>query len=348
MRIVTGIDGGGSTTRAALVSTDGRVLGIGRAGPGNIHDIGREGVLANLGSALAEAWRRAGGTPAPTEAAFFGMASVVTGEEREVIRTIARELGVAPAARVGVDHDLRIALAGGLAGESGIVLIAGTGSSCYGRTGDGRSWKAGGWGSRLDDGGSSAYLGLQAMIAAVREYDGRGAATVMSSRVMEALDIHEMRQILGRVDAGGLTRQDIAALSRVVIGAASEGDGVAVEIIRRGVEELALLVETVARKLGWLEPTGTERVRVTVTGGLGQSGPVYREPLYEAIRRRVRGAKLIEPRLEPVGGAVMLAMDSLGESTDEGIVASLCKGGLASSTGGPEDRVVPRGRVSDA
>jgi len=62
------------------------------------------------------------------------MAGVVSDDDRTTIRQIAEQLRLAPPERIGVDHDIRIALAGGLAGQPGIALIVGTGSSCYGRT----------------------------------------------------------------------------------------------------------------------------------------------------------------------------------------------------------------------
>jgi N-acetylglucosamine kinase-like BadF-type ATPase len=57
-------------------------------------------------------------------------------------RRAALQLGDA----IHVDHDIRIALAGGLSGRPGIALIAGTGSSCFGMNaaGDAGSPAAGG------------------------------------------------------------------------------------------------------------------------------------------------------------------------------------------------------------
>jgi len=43
MRVVAGVDGGGTRTRAALVDESGRVLGLGEAGPSNYGDVGLAG-----------------------------------------------------------------------------------------------------------------------------------------------------------------------------------------------------------------------------------------------------------------------------------------------------------------
>ena len=54
---------------------------------------------------------------------------------RSFLESVLGMLGV----DVEVDIDLVAALAGGLAGDDGIALIAGTGSSCFGRDGTRRT-----------------------------------------------------------------------------------------------------------------------------------------------------------------------------------------------------------------
>ena len=147
MTIALGIDGGGTHTRAALLDSNGRLLGVGQSAAGNLHDVGEERLHAHVAEATRAAWSEAGEAPQEAAAAFFGMASVVTEVDRERVRRIGLELELAPDGRIEVDHDLRIALAAGLAGAPGIVVIAGTGSSCYGRSPAGETWMASGWGS---------------------------------------------------------------------------------------------------------------------------------------------------------------------------------------------------------
>ncbi len=120
----------------------------------------------------------------PVVAAALGIAGVATDGERGTVRAALDPLSLAPAGSVRIEHDLRIAQAGAFVGGPGIVLIAGTGSCCYGRAADGREWRAGGWGGRLDDGGSATALGLAAVRAAIRAGDGRGPATVLGERVV--------------------------------------------------------------------------------------------------------------------------------------------------------------------
>ena len=134
--IAIGVDGGGTHLRVAVATRQGEVLGIGKAGSGNYHNVGAEQFQSNLELALSLAWEASQLPPRQADAVFLGLGGVTTDEDRATIRSIVREVSLMPRDRIGVDHDLRIALMGGLAGEAGVVLIAGTGSSCYGRTAD--------------------------------------------------------------------------------------------------------------------------------------------------------------------------------------------------------------------
>ena len=154
MALYLGIDGGGTATRALLCDERGRVLGTGTGGVANHLHAGWDGAAESVRTAVSAARTATGLTPAPFSAVFLGMAATSSDDTRRRWRDLAHQFGFAARGEtIGVDHDIRIALAGGLAGRPGIALIAGTGSSCYGRNASGTTWQAGGWGSILDDGG---------------------------------------------------------------------------------------------------------------------------------------------------------------------------------------------------
>lgn len=310
--LVAGVDGGGTRTRVAVATAAGELLGIGEAGSGNLHDIGASALAENLDSAVAQAFEKAGRITQQLDAVFLGLGSIVTEEDRAAIRQIVAAAPWAPQSAIGVDHDLRIAHMGCLGGAPGIVLIAGTGSSCYGRDAEGRSWKSGGWGPLLDDLGSGHWLGRQAMIAAIRESDGRGPATSLSGAVLSELGVTTPLHLLHRVEMTGLSRAEIASLSRLVVDAAKQGDGVARAILDRGAAELADLAAAVAAKLGMADPRTA--VHVSATGGLVEAGEHFLAPLRSALAQRLPRAEFIPAKAPPVLGAVMLAAEMLRQT----------------------------------
>lgn len=323
-QIVIGVDGGGTCTRVALAKANGQLLGMGVSGVGNYHDVGIAQFRFNLNEALNLAWQNAELPRQKVSAAFLGLGSIVNEEDREVIRSVARDLSMAPDDKIGVHHDLSIALAGALPGQPGIVLIAGTGSSCYGQDVNGRTWQAGGWGPTLDDLGSSHWLGLQAMAATVREYDRRQKPTTLSARVLEALKIDTPSQILCRVEIEGITRTEVALLSPLVTEAADSGDEVARTILAEGVQELSRLVATVCRELDFAEQLKT--VPVAVTGGLTKAGPIFFDALGQAVRQNCPVCELVQPKCQPMIGALLKAIELLEVTPTTDILDNLALG----------------------
>lgn len=324
MIYVAGIDGGGTRTRCAIVDAYGNLAGVGYGGPSNYDDVGAEVAGANIAHALNDALCSLPSRTQPA-AIFFGMAGVVSAEDRATIVTIARRiecLAHLPHEQIGVDHDIKIALAGATCGQPGIVLIAGTGSSCYGENAAGESWRAGGWGFLVDDLGSSYYLGQQAIVVATQAYDGRGPATLLLDRIQQRLGLTDMNAIMRWMYVPAVNRSAIAALSPLVTAAADEGDAVAAAIIERGCTALAEMVAAVATRLGMAaSPTP-----VIAVGGLAQSGPLYAEPLKRAIQARYPHALIQSPTMSPVAGAGLLALRLAGIAPETALLNNLRAG----------------------
>lgn len=306
MKLFAGVDGGGTRTRVAVADSTGRLLGRGEAGLGNLHHATESEVREHLAAAFAAATTAAGGRTADLASVFFGMAGVTSEVTASRFRQLALDLGLGHA-RFGIDHDIRIALAGGLAGGPGIALIVGTGSSCYGRTADGRTWQTGGWGSLVADEGSGYDLGRQAIIASVRMSDGRLAPSALRDVVFRFLGVRNVSDILHRLYEQGIERNEIAALAPAVVNLAESGDVAALAILDTGARELAVMVAANHRCL----PTAPQP-SVVVTGGLGTAPTLYRTRVRDAIAREVPGVRLPEAALEPVLGAVLLALEQDG------------------------------------
>lgn len=305
-KYVVGVDGGGTKTQVIILNDEGRVCGTGISGSSNYDDLGAEGAQANIQIAVQNAAQEAGVSSSGFDAVFLGMAGVVSDKDRSVIHTIANNLNLAPSELIGVDHDCRTALAGGLSGRPGIVLITGTGSSCYGRNSQGEDWRSGGWGHLISDEGSGYWFGIQAMSAAVGAYDGRKPATPLVEQVMDALGIHEMNDIMHRIYVPGMSRAEIAALGPLVIEAANNNDAVALGFVRRGASDLAEAVLAVARKLGMSEGQS----ELALVGGLYKS-PLFSQSLRQAVHQRLPNCKITDAELGPALGACVLALQQL-------------------------------------
>src|SRR5947207_14994160 len=128
MRLYLGIDGGQSSTTALIGDENGRVLGVGLAGPCNhaAAGQGRRKFVAAMTESVNQAATAAGLSPTLAfDAACLGLSGGPDDKEALAKETIRAE-------RYLITHDAHIALAGATGGEPGIIVIAGTGSMVYG------------------------------------------------------------------------------------------------------------------------------------------------------------------------------------------------------------------------
>jgi N-acetylglucosamine kinase-like BadF-type ATPase len=189
------------------------------------------------------------------------------------------------------------------------VLVAGTGSACFGRNAKGNTWQAGGWGPILDDVGGGYWLGLRAIIAAVRAEDGRGPATELRNAVLGSTGAGSLREVLTQLQDGTLDRTKVAALASHVIGAARKRDTSSLVVVALGAAELAVMAAAVAKQTG----VASEPVEVVITGGVG-TDPTYGPVIEAATRKRLKSATFPKPEMSAAAGAVVLAVVNGGGS----------------------------------
>ncbi len=315
-RIFLGVDGGGTKTQAAICDETGLILGVGLGGASGIDSVGAAGALTGIGAAVAAARSQAGIIAAPFDGVFLGMAGVVAEADRDIVRGVANRLQLGD--KVDVDHDIRISLAGGLAGRPGIALIAGTGSSCFGMNAAGTRWQAGGWGHLISDEGSSYWFGWNAIRLAAGACDGRWQTTLLEP-VLRQLGIQDIADLHYRLYTQGIGKAEIAAIAPLVMAAAATGDAMAQQLIRQGMHELAQMVAAVARNLGW----AAAPCEVTLTGGLWRAGDTVLTPFRQALADLLPAARIVTPELPPVIGACVLALQAAGVVVDAAIAQRL-------------------------
>lgn len=265
---VVGIDGGGTKTDVQVMALDGTPLDNRVFGPLNRNGGSEEQVRAVLREVLV--WLDS----PPRRLLNCGMFCIGTagisnpGTEVLIRETLASGGYTGKLLLVG---DQETALCGALGRPAGIVLIAGTGSICFGRTEDGRTARCGGWGNKIDDEGGGYALGRDALTAIVRGQDGRGPKTMLTELVFHQLGIGSISELIQFIYAETTRKKEIASLAPLVGIAWEQRDEAAGEIVNRACDELALLAETVA---------DTMHLK---TGELALTGSVLNQNLY--IRR---------------------------------------------------------------
>jgi glucosamine kinase len=274
------IDGGGSATRARLTDARGTVLGTGAGGPSNLRlgaDIAWAAVLGASRTALGAAGL--GEAALARTNAGMGLAGACVGAARDAF--LARP---SPFARLVLETDAHVACLGAHAGAPGAVVIAGTGSVAH--VWDGSSGRQiGGWGFPISDGGSGAWIGLEAVRHGVTSLD-LAPPSPFAAAVLQALGGSAEEAVLWADRAGPA---DYAALVPLVLAAAADGDAAAEKILRRAAAHIDGLIAA-ATRLGATE--------IALLGGLADT---FR-PLLAAASQ----AHLVAPRGNALDGALRL------------------------------------------
>ncbi|HVR41672.1 MAG TPA: BadF/BadG/BcrA/BcrD ATPase family protein, partial [Thermoanaerobaculia bacterium] len=247
MTYFIGIDGGASKTSALVTDENGNALGRGVAGPSNHLRVGIEAATRNIERAMNIALVEAGIAIRNVEYAYCGIAGSDHPVHRQ--RVIDSLRIFFPNGNFIVDTDARVALTGAVGFGAGIVIIAGTGSVAFGRNESGESARAGGWGPTLGDEGSGFWIAREGLSAIVRAHDGRGFTTKMTDLLCREYEMCDAADLPRFVYATTTHADDIARYGKLVIEAASLGDGVARSIMERAGFELAECVLAVARRL---------------------------------------------------------------------------------------------------
>jgi N-acetylglucosamine kinase-like BadF-type ATPase len=307
MRWYLGIDGGGTHTRAVLVDAQGRVRGIGTAGPSNYHNLDIEAAAANLRAAAGEAWAQAGQAFSPAAGAFLGLAGVKSSRDIASMTSAAEGAGLAPAGTITVANDLHNALAGGLDGSPGIALIAGTGSNCLGCDATGTTVMCGGWGWLMGDRGAGFGLAAEGLRVVARAADGCEPPTRLLPAALAFFGLSEPNELLARLYVGTWRPGAVAEFAPVIVRLASEGDAAALRVLEEGANDLAGIVAGTMRQLDF--PSGAD---VVLLGGCVTSGAPYQPLVESAILRACPRARIRQAAHDPLHGAALNALRCAG------------------------------------
>lgn len=320
MTYLLGIDGGGTRTTACLSSSTGKILARAVVGPTNPLKVGFEAAERELLCAVREVLRKArrttgtpglslagsGGAPKMTfEAVCVGLAGVDRPQVHgRLFRWLRRAI---PARHHWLTSDADIALRAAIGKSPGVIVISGTGSIAYGRDDRGGVLRSGGWGVPFDDTGSGYDLGRKAIVAALRDYDGRGPYTQLTQKICRALKIPDITQVVLK----SLAPKDVAALFPLVLKAARRRDAVALALCDEAGQDLAELALALLRRMGWLRRV----VPVVYAGGVFRASLRIRRSVTRHLRRQARQARVLLLRRPPVEGALAVARDLAGTDT---------------------------------
>lgn len=286
LKLVLGIDGGGTGCRAALANLAGEVLGCGKGGAANIlTDL--TGAHANIVEAAGLAFVDAGLDPArlAQTPALLGLAGSNIG-------TCGQQLeALLPFPQSVVETDALIALEGALGPADGAIAVLGTGTVYMARRGV-ETRDVGGWGFTVGDQGSGGRIGRDLLEAALLAHDGIRPRSALTDAVLAVFrndprDVVEFTTTARPGDFGGF--------APMVFDHAAAGDAVAVAILDRALADIEASLHVLDLHEG---------DALCLLGGLGPLFAPKLSPRFRALLRPALG--------DALSGAVAMAARRFG------------------------------------
>ena len=299
---VAGLDGGGTKTAVAVAGPDGNLLFEFNTGAINYNGESAGNVRNNIKKILEELRLRCGSLE-NCLGICIGAAGVSNPAAREGLETSVRSCGYS--GKLVITGDDKTALFGAMGKLCGMILIAGTGSICYGCNELGREHRTGGFGHLIDDRGSGYAIGREILSAVVRASDGRSEETALAGMVFGQLHISTIPELVRFVYDRETNKRDIAGLAPNLAAACELNDPVAMRIAEQCGSDLAEMVKPVADRLGLAEG------EIATAGSILLQDLHVRTVFLSRMKTEYPGMSCIYPRQGAAYGAVLYMLDRL-------------------------------------
>ena len=234
-----GIDGGGTKTELAVVTSDGYVIKHMIKEGCNPNDIGYTRAMEILTDGIERVLIK---YPS-VKAAFLGVAGAGSGNYAKRIETELKKRY--PNLAFAIKNDAYNLFS--IDDSADMAVISGTGSVVFARDND-EYKRLGGWGHLFEDGGSAFSIGKDAIKVALLEEDMHQSHSLLSTLLCKKLNTATVWESINTVYSGG--KPFVAGLASVVFEAYALKDENAKRIIDDNARSLAKLLNTGIRLYG--------------------------------------------------------------------------------------------------
>lgn len=310
MDFVLGLDGGGSKTTVRIADTCGKVLIQNKCGSCNYKSVGEKIAENNINEAILDSLEKMGVPDIIFKSACFGLAGNDTDEDMQIYKGIIfndkLEKFLNPSKTI-ICNDSKIGLIAGSNNKNRLMVICGTGANCFGINEDGCEAKTNGWDYILGDEGSGYSIGLKALKATVKAYDGRGRQTLLTDMVLDYLRLKDIPGLVSWVYTKPFFKEKVADLAEIVCSSAKMGDNISMEILREEAGEAAYSVTVVVNKLDLAD----KDFDLVLVGGVFKCEKYFKGPFFKILNSKFQGINFKSLTEMPVEGAIKLAIENL-------------------------------------
>ena len=292
MSYYIGVDGGGTKTEFALSDPEGKIVCRIFLDGCNPNAVGIEQTKRIIDEGITQVCKD---VPLSSVVVYAGIAGCASGNYADEIKDMLKKMSFA---FCDVDSDNNNIVAAGLGNNEGVTMILGTGICCYVVKKE-ETKRIAGWGYLFDNGGSAFHIGRDAINAFFSAYDGTGEETSLVQRIKQDFS-YSNAEFLKHLYNGG--NKLVSSYAMCVFEEAEKGDGVAVNILKKNVAEIARLIRASLSHFSTYE----ERVPVILSGGLTKQ-KLLLPYLTDALGDDIKKCDIQVLGVPPVSGALELA-----------------------------------------
>lgn len=304
---VIGVDAGGTKTDVALADLSGKILTIARSGPASPRNLGIEESVFNIAKGIKEVLKktRKGGKIISTFVVLPSVEEEYKERKGEILEKLKAQKGISKIlkGKILIESDQIAPFRSGTNEKDGVLLIAGTGCVARGWR-RGREAKISGWGWLTDE-GSAFWIGQRTLQAILKDLDGRDKKTLLTKTVLRKFNIKKIDDFLKKVYTEKPT-EIIPQLSIICDKVSKERDESAKRIMIGAGKELSLAAKEAIYQLNFQKV----KFPLVLVGSVFKSDIIL-NAVKKEIKKIAPKVQFIQPKDEPVTGAVKLAIEKL-------------------------------------
>lgn len=297
MKIIIGVDAGGTKTEAVAYDRDGNSIAQAYSSFGN--------VLIDFAAAcqhIQQAIKRCLNVLPDAElvALSLGVAGVGSGKYNAELQQALSSFGVP----IRIETDARIAHAAYFPKGDGILTIAGTGAVSFGHRGE-KQVMTGGWGHLIGaDRGSGYWIALRAIEKMANDEDQGKSLSQLSQVILDHLQLPDPVAIKRFVYSA--TKKEIAALTLLVVAEANKQNDTAQSILKEAGQFLAQMTINNYSKLG--QPKDSS---IALKGSVLLKIPQVQTTFIQEVKKFMPTVLIITEEVSSTQGAFFLALNEL-------------------------------------
>ena len=277
-----GIDGGGTSCRARIRDQHGKRLGEGKSGSANIL-LGVDVALQSIVDAVTTATQEAGLDSSQLKHMHLGLA-LAGAEQKSAWQEFMAQAH--PFASIVLNTDAYGACLGAHNGDSGAIMIAGTGSCGIYLFGN-EQHVVGGREFPISDQGGGAVMGLTLIQKVLLAEDGIGEKTPLCQEVMTHFS-NDVDQIVSW-SKNALPR-DYGQFSPMIFRHAAQADALAISLLQQTAADIEMFILALHKK-------GANRI--CLMGSIAERMHDWLSPPVQQW--------IVEPQFDAIEGALMFA-----------------------------------------